>query len=996
MSPKSKSDYSGVSHTRANKEYEKALKAQLYQLGQPSFVTMLCIIAQLPFAATEEILALSKALTGDNLPLNRAQIYLGKALHWGWLNFANRYYHPQEASGLSPVATSGLSGLFYHPNLLLEAEVEKEYFESLTGRQTATFKDVTLRARHFYLTPKGARVLAVLAGFYRRASQTNCEFNAVPSWQNEFISLFGFRESEVLPLLTRLEGLQLARRFLVTLVNTASRASDATNTPAQFTWQSFGTLGQKFYSDHLSNTSILNLFDGAIEIGNTKILVLADTEQLPPSWIMSYLKHLYSQLQDAVALKTMLTITTGFYCHLDSTQAENLIAALAHEKDSLTQLASQKVTFVGTEVKVVVLTRSRPRAILWREASTRIPIPIELEQTLATYSFEFEAITTNELEQTASAIIEKTAGTKARSLVENGISPPDLKCMVAWASYYLRKLSTNSNPASPTSFRADHTTNLGLKSFESFSEPLGPEENFKFENKSLLELLQQPSKRRLLFTLHSYGMLDTLACARLSGIEMTHLGLHLAQLHQAGLIGRLWGEDVRPGRTWSHFGIGSENEDNSFEASGNKTRLTFCTLPANQSQQSLAAGIEPPRPQSDSYYQDYGQLSKLVRSGTTEYPFACETDRLKRYYYFVTQKGLTVLLWLEGFPISFEPRYRGELTRLARILREVEVGERTLVTIKSSFEQGAKNPMWLKERNLANNEPSGAQIKDWIGFSWPSLLVEHNSGAVNFFLSFGSRHFSLPFQTTPAIYPQTKSTKRGKLTSDKTEQRVASLQWRQPLFENFSLITLESWQTEPLCHRYYLSPQHLANLSYDLPYSNSPDLQTLHSHWGGEKGECLPDGYGELSIERPDGVYDRAILYLEFERGQRNWSERYRAKLASYLRMLWSEWLVQSIKLRQPVFQLCATPRYLLLITPDAWQEHKLVEVFRVSMQEVLAELLREAHYRGYGPGGISTASKGGQFVIRALLEGLNVRPLLTNEELLASCGVLASIWQRL
>ncbi|HEX2909848.1 MAG TPA: hypothetical protein VH186_03500 [Chloroflexia bacterium] len=979
------------------KAIEKTVKAQIYQLGQPQFVKMLGVIAQLPFSTTEEILTLSGGLA-EGLSLNRTQIYLRRAVDWGWLNFVNYYRGTKNVSDLNPVAISGLTCLFYSSNLPLDSKVEEEYFESLIQRPAVTSKTPTQRARHFYLTSIGAKVLAQLVQLYQHENHDEPKHGGLHSWQNEFAELFGFRETEVLQYANRLEGRHLSRQYLLLLAKNLSNRAKVANNSIVFSWQECGVLGQKLYSSKNLGSHFWGYFDGFVSIGKERLLILADTEYLSPSWMMNYLNKMYSELEILKLLHIGLNSSISSSYRWNTRKLATLLDNLAEGKEFLMKpyTNSEIYSADNSTLKIVVLTRSKVRAILWREAFSRIPVSIEAEEALAKHSLGFEIISMSELHEKTSAIVEAVAssgttldGSKV-SFIAN--SHP----VTSQMAYYLKKLFSNQGETTKPTSGIYYPKDFLLENIEDFVVSFPFLKNLRFEERVLLDLFEQPSKRRLLFTLHTYGLLDALACSRLTSIEMTHLRLQLEQLEKAGLIARLWGATASKCRTWSRWTEADKDEE-LIEDNQPKTKSTFCTTPYQFDRQNLG-GLSVNN--SRQKYQDYGQLSYFTSIQAAELPFALESERLKRYYYFISEKGLLALLWLEGVSLTFEPRYQGELTRLARIRREIEAGERKLVRLDDTCTELIDTSSLFSDCTVPTKvDVKSNEVEDQVGFSWPSLLTEHFSGATNFFLSFPSRHLSLPFQTVPGIYPVTKKVHVEKLTHEKACQGWNCKERRQPLFENAINVELESWQTEPLCHRYYILPERLAVAGYDAPYSYIPNLRALKLETGGERGECLPDGYGEFIIERPGRLYDKALVYLEFERGHRNWTERYRGKIRSYLQLLWSEWLLQSIGLRQPLVQLSKIPRYLLIVVADASQERSLVELFKITVQEVLSQLLTEAHYKGYGPNGISriaSESRKEDSITQALLHGLQLQILATNETFLNSFGVMAPVWQRI
>ncbi len=794
---------------------------------------------------------------------------------------------------------------------------------------------------------------------------------------------------------------------------------------------------------------LLHYFDAVFSSSAQYWLILADTENLSPSWLTSYWKEVYTHLHtlSPVAFSADLehySNWVGEWAKGNIREAIQLLSDLARftqprfntQKLSAEALKPHSQTDQAAPqsgLKVLVLTRSQSRAILWRETIIRSQTSLGLEEALVTSNtgFEAEVVTIDDLADKGIELVQSFAKREAAPYSTSSCKRgPELFRVMPAMAYYLREAVSPSTVAPVISaryFTLEEILPIHITSTFLPSPP--PLPNLKFERNGLLELLEQSSKRRLLFTLHAYGSLDGLACSRLTGLEMTHLELHLKELQKAGLIARLWGNDAEKGRkrgrewTQPNYSVRwkekeSENEkddDESYANNGSngRTRFTFCTwLPPEREEENRVDRVASYSGNDSRFYQNYGELSHSLRNTARYFPYATEAHRLKRYYYFLTGKGLLALVWLEGFSLTFESRFRGELTRLTRIQSEVEAGERQLIltpgfegnsaeTGRFSWNEDVLNP---KKIDLQHHSP---QTCEAVGFSWPSLLVEHFSGAANFFLAFPSRHFTQPFHTAPGIYPLP-----GKPGITKERERLffeddgffKSAGHRQSLFGAGGKVSLESWQAEPLCHRYYVLPQRLARLGYDIPYSYIPNLSGLQLEAGGTRGECLPDGYAEVVVQQPGKEQERAVIYLEFERGGRNWIPRYKAKLATYLGLFWSQWLLASIKLRQPLLHMGNVPAYVLFVASNASQEHKLRQLFRESLHTELSALLHQAHYRGYGPGGVrisetgdssdSSNNEGEEWIVKALLESLGVQFLITHEGLLSWGGVLAPIWQ--
>lgn len=979
------------------KEIQKLINAQITQLGKSNWLYLFWALAHFPFSTTEEL----RVLSGKSVELtsNKIQAYLRRAVKWGWVSFVTRYNYPTGVAELNPLAVGGLSCLFYKPGLPLERLREQEYFDSLEMSSDIKLTYPTIQTRHFYLTPKGARVLAQLAKVWLRETSQSAEIQITPVKPGELVKLYGFEEKEALTFLQRLEGLHQARQFLLKLVSVKFLPSNNLNFVG---WCDGGLLYHKFNpGGYYSSLALTSYFDAIVVTQEQLLFLVADTERLPPSWLIDYLAKITFKLADKAVIQQDLRFIRLIRYQGDNTSYPDLT-------DKLEAMVNRKLSgfykFSGkVEPKIVIITRTKPRAVLWQEAIARINSSYSLYDKPFS---NFEVIEASELDEKVKTI----AGSATYPIETDPLQFEKLEnftseLMVAvksMKSFLARQLT--SLPQN----RAARGKNNGYETAlpgESADLPLLTIPKVKVgEKQELITLLKNPSKRKLLFILHCYPLLDLLACSRLSGVEMTHLTLIMEELRKAGLVGKFWGDDARKMRRFRQE-IAENNNEYSTDIPpnpGEVPKFSFISAPTFEEGQ-----IQGENPQSNASkslrkpYQSYGQTGANLQAG--RFQFALQEARLNRFFYFLTEGGLKVLLWLEGFPVLFEPRYRGEITRINRIRREVAAQERKLIVRDSIENWRTANNSEMPEEVLQNPLTGGLSVEKanfLAGYSWPTLLIEHGSGVAGIFLSFPSRHLSLPFRTTPAIYPvsikKIAAKDKTALSSDLLLNQAKEI-IRRPLFYKTSQISLESWQVEPFSHRYYLQPEMVARQDYALPHSYKPAFEVLKQEAGGETGQCFPDGYGEIFFNGSNGVKTQITLYLEYERGKRNLAARYTGKISSYLNLFWSEWLLASIGLGKPLPSAIAAPRILLLVASDANQEQKLVALFKETIQQVLFKLLEEAHYQGFGPFGShkddhSTPKER----IANLLKGLGLQIFSTYEYLVNKLGVLSSIWQPL
>lgn len=900
---------------------------QARYLSRPAFARLLSALARFPFASTAELVEFCPSLS-----LHRVQIYLHQALEWGWVEECDHYLTGSaELSGLAAVSPEGFLRL---PGIPLLGNETENLLEALANTPTAT--QAATRHRRFWLTHRGALALAYLVQAILPIEDLH--YARLSGWRNNFANCAGITLGEVPLYLRRVGSLALARRFLMALY----RAQDLTGPLA---WGE----GVSLVAGEGEEGPVLSIPVDAVgllefpaedlpETGIKKVLlVVVDPETLPDSWVKPYLKALAERLhQPGVALSSqplplaaVSNIKERFFPDLfflpglarpgsgnftapesvgqnltnpipafsDPTLAQRLAATVRPEPagpGAASRLPATPFPLENPrEIGLVVITRSRGRAGLWQIALSQTLLELELVGP------EPLAFTTGELAGMDRAMLLSRLGVGKNFppgpppvTIQTPLAKPPSKRLTTGLRYYLEHDPIFSGyiaeKARPGLPKI--ATSNRQANLSRFGETGG----------LLLYLLARPALRRLLYTLHAFGPLDLPSLYRLTGVKMSGLEAELNRLEHSGLVARFWGETAAAFRQLA--------------------RPEVALLPSALPVARLSQGRLKER------RQNYGQLGAIAaaatgREGPVPYPYEPEERRLKRFSFYLTEPALVALFWLEGFALEYDPHYRRERAVFASRRRLLVEGQAKLV-----FYDGA-------EQESSVPQDLGNSVAE-IGFTWPNTLAEHAGAVVNFFLSLPSRHFFSPFSTTPGWYRDTK----------KVERLKQRLPLPPPTF------WLESWQAEPFCHRFYLPPEELSFVAWRDKLQQG--IRPLTTEIGYATGQLLPDGYGELRLGSPGDTIRYLGFYLEYERGLRNWSARYLAKAAAYVRQRWSLWLLDCYRRGTVV----PPPRKiaLLLVTPDQAKEAQLARLFNAAWLGVVSRLWWEATYRGVAPGGVS------------------------------------------
>ena len=316
---------------------------------------------------------------------------------------------------------------------------------------------------------------------------------------------------------------------------------------------------------------------------------------------------------------------------------------------------------------------------------------------------------------------------------------------------------------------------------------------------------------------------------------------------------------------------------------------------------------------------------------------------------------------------------------------------------KEKEKEKAEQPAYKGGSQTPDRVGHSANSKQDPGFTWPTYLVEHEDGCRTFFLSLPSRHYFNPFSTQPFHYQERNN--NNKNNENERPQQLAfnfsqafsvpgagTTAETEPLLTQTRALSLETWQPEPFCHRRYLEPEELwfagwqgmlynKSLAFlDLTLKQTRQRRGDMSGGTLTYGQLKPDGYGELALSGPppsqlaqsaaknfdvdtaaaaaavftsinvERTGRRMSFYLEYERCKTQSYAHYFGKLASYLRWIWSNWLLTSLVNGSAA----ATPnkRHLLLVTPSAKDEQWLTQIFSVASIGITASLWYNAPYQ--------------------------------------------------
>lgn len=972
-----------------------------------------------------------------------------------------------------------------------------------------------------YLTPAGARVLAhqvqLCLGKRTGAAGETLGQPRLYMWTDRFLQRFSFEEAKVLPYAGRLGSLTAVRYFLLALSQgtnfqgTNPREGEIGNSttpkrivlPGEIWWQDYTSnrlsnpvenevlLSERpdlVYSDYFdamaliklapspirsdfvrrnsqpinSPNSFLNPDEPTIDSNFQVLLVVADNEQLPSTWISRYLRKLLPQLQKpevcsrfvfslnsskiirqrqiseagAEYYLDILARLSGLYnfTHANNENGNPLfnstirprqvekaegelfslssgwagkIRAVTHTSELKTisplpiqpGLVPGEDRFVGEvstfshppqynstapyfdvsarmQIKLVVLTTTQSRADLWKHLTSQLSNEFDIAPLLLN-SFTLQNLTNGRVQNILNSGLEVTINMQPANFMEqvqtcSSIISTDASDKSQWHNE-TENLVKGALPGSPNTLRYESKTFQPGCFIEGISSS-GVEEStdFRSEIRLLLSsLLVQPTKRKLLYTLHAFGPLDLLALSRLSRVEMTHLTSQLKELVEAGLVARMWAADAQTFRS----------KENHLQ---NGQRLVPCAyfppliapvMPVSSSRSASPTRVPfphnySPGPTIRQNYGYIGQKIRMVEEGETAAPgsFLYENGvvRMQRFLYFMTEAGLAVLEWLVGVPLKFDSRYQREIGRYSRLRQEVVAGERQVITVRERVGKDMQvypvNKFSEKEADKIDNfyyyKPITSKLSYDIGFSWPTLMAEHTGAVNNFFLSLPSRHYFTPFSTATAIYTGKRKQKvDNSFQTFPDQHQLVFPFWDTELVSKAvtatGWISLEGWQSEPYCHQFFLSPEKLALAASWDEVSVAPVLspRLLATLAGGVGGECLPDGYGEVLLGEPGKTERILYFYLEYERGQRNWMQRYLGKIAAYICMLWSKWLGASVTAGKPLPN-AGKPYRLLVVATDEKLEQQLADLFGLGSLGITSQLWWEAFYKGYGPGG--------------------------------------------
>lgn len=512
------------------------------------------------------------------------------------------------------------------------------------------------------------------------------------------------------------------------------------------------------------------------------------------------------------------------------------------------------------------------------------------------------------------------------------------------------------------------------------------------EEKALLTyLLSRPRLRRLLHSLHIVGPLSIPNLSRLSLIEINYVRGYLKELEQLGVVASYLPIKVITLRSSKRKISGLSNErleDPEIEREENILwsapiitryfkKIVEISSDSNDENNLIAKHRikiynEQQVPKKESYHnlRKIATKSRTVknkfapeqltsRDGTSLiddthnranddyiYPFEPEKWRMERKAYYLTEAGLQALLWLEDFSFQLDPMF---LYRKARY--------RNL----SKLFDGSKNT----KNQLLNNS-----YNTDTGFLWPSYLVEHQDGVRAFFLSIPSRHYYNPLTsyTYSYIAKDTKFSNNAALQLPLFASNPSSVSTQSPSLS----LSLEAWQTEPYCFRTYFKPEDLwrANVVEVVKEQQVKQVEKLIRDEKKRQGEIdrdllaygkvKPDGFGVIAafqsimkLEKKQEISDSGAtknkgfseqanvrllpFYLEFERCSDSEINHYILKIATYIRWIWSSWLLTSIIKAEA--SPTPKPLYLLLVTPSVTKEDWLTQIASLATISITASL---------------------------------------------------------
>ncbi|HEX2916226.1 MAG TPA: hypothetical protein VH186_36030, partial [Chloroflexia bacterium] len=508
-----------------HKEGEPGLKRILAEARlRPGYTGLLVVLALHPLATREELIALSglsssksQEKPGSATNLNsRVERYLANMRKAGLVgSFLYYSYHPSSHSSF--FSSAGVVNDHSSITVSGYSEGTDEVESSTLKPEKGAKKQVKVRC-HYYLTPAGVKALAALM------LENDID---LPEGEEKFIDKYGVKE-EQLPVLSRgLESQGQVQLFLEKLVLALDNAL-ACGTRFKLGWQySAELLWQQNLNvsirsarfDAAALVSSFSVFDQesnssstCFTSGRRTLLVMADAELLPPSFIPRYL---HSWL---VALRR------------DNTAVYPVPPVLPLPgsclRDQLERLVRQESASIEFEKRadfnpvLVIITRSGERLAVWQAV---------LEEKILYFRVKPPDV----------------AGFTEDELLSM-VSKEDLNS-------FLHKLQVNTDPFIEEEFRKNYCTDQAVDANQScfntsfvksvltsYMAVRGKRKRPSFTataspgRETLMYLHIMPRLRRVLLILHIYGQQEKNALATLAGLETGVLNRDLALLEQLG------------------------------------------------------------------------------------------------------------------------------------------------------------------------------------------------------------------------------------------------------------------------------------------------------------------------------------------------------------------------------------------------------------------------------------------------------------------------------